>query len=50
MKRESECYARKGWLPSLIKYIIYTTISFNFLLGMSGIFEQNVYALLTVDR
>ncbi len=44
MKIESECYARKGWLPYLINGIIYTTISFCFILGMSGIFEQNAYA------
>ena len=50
MKRESECYARKGWLPYLINGIIYTAISFSFILGMSGTFEQNAYALLTSDR
>lgn len=44
MKRELKCYARKGWLPYLINCIIYTTISFCFILGMGGIFKQNVYA------
>lgn len=44
MKRKSECYARKGWLPYLINCIIYTTISFCFILGMSEIFEQDAYA------
>ncbi|SOH03036.1 hypothetical protein [Candidatus Kuenenia stuttgartiensis] len=47
MERESKCYVRKSWWLYLINCIIYTTISFCFILGMSGIFGQNAYAKAT---
>lgn len=44
MKRESECYSRKGCLHYLMNGIFYTVISFNVIFGVSGLFELNVYA------
>ncbi|MGQ3684056.1 MAG: hypothetical protein ACUBOA_03445 [Candidatus Loosdrechtia sp.] len=44
MKKGLKCYTRKGWLPSLLNGVIYTAISLSFILGMGGLFMQDVYA------